>query len=70
MDGMSRLWLGLLLLLLAADTAVLMGYRQVVRSSHFFVTAETIFLPLVVINVVAILLVLWALLRPLWSKRR
>ncbi len=67
---MSRLWSGLLLLLLAADTAALIGYRQVVRGTHLFVTSQTVFLPLIVLNILAMLPVLWMLLRSPRSQRR
>jgi hypothetical protein len=50
-------------ILLIADIAILIGYRHVVRSSYLFVTAGTVFYPVVVLNIIAALLILVAILR-------
>jgi hypothetical protein len=50
-------------ILLVADITILIGYRHIVRSSYLFVTAGTVFYPLVVLNIIAALVVLAAIIR-------
>jgi hypothetical protein len=66
---MSKVWLGLLILLLGADTGVLIGFRQVVRGTNLFVTTGTVFYPLIVFNVAAALLAVAVLARSLRTNR-
>jgi hypothetical protein len=60
---LGKIWLISLEILLIADIAILIGYRHIVRSTHLFVTAGTVFYPLVVLNIIAALVVLAAIMR-------
>jgi hypothetical protein len=57
-------------ILLVADIVVLIGYRQVVRSSYLFITAGTVFYPLIVLNMIAALMVMAAIVRAFMARRK
>jgi hypothetical protein len=57
-------------ILLIADIAILIGYRHVVQSSYLFVTAGTVFYPLVVLNIIAALVILAAIIRSFMAHRK
>ncbi len=56
-------------IIMLADFAVLMVYRDVVAGSHLFVTTGTVLYPVAALNLIAGILCLIAFIRSAWFNR-